>query len=319
MDKFTNSSDNKVVVSIDTEAQPNRAINSQFEKLIDGRFGSDSGGIHRMMDIADRYGVTLSFFLDYAEVDLYGEKIIRIGQEIDSRGHDVQLHFHPEFLSEDTLKKHGCDRQKLDEIDSYHASAYVEILLGRHMKATGKSASAFRGGGYRYSHNLLKELSKHGIKVSSNHNRAKADRGFELKYLSNFLWEDVGVTEVPVACLQGFRNLDRTVAYNFNSGVFLRDSYSVEQVISRHLEFQKEFFIREGQQAICCLVMHSWSLLKKDNKDFFSGVNEHSVDVFEHLLKALKANSLDTTFDQVSKLNLREIPTVNSRNAALRN
>lgn len=274
-----------LVISIDTEAQPTRASGEHVQRLIHGNFANHSGGIGKMMDLAEKHNIVLTFFLDYAECDLYGEQIIETGKLIEARGHDLQLHFHPEFLSLDTLKKHDCERQKLDELDYKHASAYVDIMLERHQSASSASPVAFRGGGYRYSAMLLKVLAKHGITVCSNHNPAKSDRGFAINRLSQFKWQDTEQIELPVGCLDGFRNLDRKVAYNFNSGVFLRDKYSSQEVVKRHSEYRSTYYQRESDSAACCMVMHSWSLLTQNAQGKFSGINHKSIAAFDAVLE----------------------------------
>lgn len=279
------STSKPLVITVDTEAQPNRASCAHVQRLIHGCFSSRSGGIGKMMDIAEKNNVALTFFLDYAELDLYGGQIIEAGKLIDTRGHDLQLHFHPEFLSEETLNRHGCRRQKLDELDYKHAHAYMDIMLERHSQVSSVDPVAFRGGGYRYSSVLLDVLAQSGIQVCSNHNPARSDRGFIIKHLSQFKWQGTEQYELPVGCLDGFRNLDRKVEYNFNSGVFLRDNYTPEETVKRHHEYRNAYYERESDTAACCMVMHSWSLLAKDELGKFTDVNQRSVAAFEAVIE----------------------------------
>ena len=44
-----------VMITVDTEAQPQRASKNHVERLIYGRFGEEELGIGHMMDVADKY------------------------------------------------------------------------------------------------------------------------------------------------------------------------------------------------------------------------------------------------------------------------
>ena len=82
-----------LVLGCDVTAPPDLAKEDHVERLIWGRFpGAGPGlGIGAMMDIADGFGVKMTFFLDEAETGQAGVSISRARQKILDRGHDLQL------------------------------------------------------------------------------------------------------------------------------------------------------------------------------------------------------------------------------------
>jgi hypothetical protein len=78
-----------LIVSIDVEASPNYPSCDHAGELIWGRFGKEQIGITRMMDLAEKYGHRLTFFVDYCERFLYPDHFREITGAIQSRGHDL--------------------------------------------------------------------------------------------------------------------------------------------------------------------------------------------------------------------------------------
>ena len=55
----------KLIVTVDTEAFSLRAPDNYIKTLVYGHIDGEEWGIGRMMDIADKYGVKITFFLDF--------------------------------------------------------------------------------------------------------------------------------------------------------------------------------------------------------------------------------------------------------------
>lgn len=92
------------ILTVDVEALPMRASDSHVDKLIYGRIGGEEWGIGKMMDVADRHNIKMTFFLDFAEVETYGDEIIKVGKYIAQRGHDLQIHCHYKLLEKKSVK-----------------------------------------------------------------------------------------------------------------------------------------------------------------------------------------------------------------------
>jgi hypothetical protein len=289
------STGKKLVISVDTEAQPFRAGNSPLKTLIWGDLSGESYGISRMMDIADKHDVKLSFFLDFAEYDLYGEGLLDVGREVLRRDHDLQFHFHPEFLSDKFYSDRNITkRYKLDDLPESVAVDYVSYMMQLNSKISGEG-NAFRGGGYRFSEPLLNALHAQGVTLTSNVNLAKQVYDEPESFASDFFWP-CGIKEIPIATLNGYKNLTRWLQYNFNSGVLSRDSLEIPELVSRHSEFQGLYFNANEKTEVCTMVMHSWSFLQLDEAGKFSSVNERLPELFEAVIKNSLLEYEITTF-----------------------
>lgn len=248
------------MITIDVEAQPRRASSAPVERLIWGRFPEGSWGIGEMMDAAESHGIALTAFLDYAEEHLYGEQLLDVGREIHSRGHDLQLHLHQQFLDADFYTSSNlAPVRNLAEVSEEAARVLVEFMCDAHERAVGKRPTAFRGGGYRYNGALLSELIAQGVRLDSSCNPARDSQPMKVGARGQFRW-DRGPLEVPISTVEGFRGSSAFAECNFNSMVFLK--HPVEECVQRHLEFLDEFYDVYGDDAIAVLVMHSWSLLQ---------------------------------------------------------
>lgn len=88
-----------VLITIDTEAHRGR---DPINDWIYGRYKGKEYGIEKIMDLCERFGFKAVFFLDVAECWTYGDEIIKeVGEKILSRGHDVEMHIHPDHFTKD--------------------------------------------------------------------------------------------------------------------------------------------------------------------------------------------------------------------------
>ena len=130
----------KCVLSVDVEALRLRAADQHVETLIYGRLNGGEWGIGRMMDIADRHNVKITFFLDFAEVELYGEKLLDVGRYIVSRGHDLQIHCHYDILAERVLSQFpNADRSYYTWYENEEIADFiVEYCLEQYRKCAAQ-------------------------------------------------------------------------------------------------------------------------------------------------------------------------------------
>jgi SAM-dependent methyltransferase len=273
------------MITIDVEAQPKRANSAPLERLIWGRFPEGSWGLGEMMNVAERQGVPLTMFLDYAEEHLYGEQLLDVGREIHRRGHDLQLHLHQQFLAAEFYASHYLEPvRNLTDVSVDAARALVDFMCDAHERAVGEKPVAFRGGGYRYNGALLSELMAHGVKLDSSCNPARDSQPMRLGARAQFKWEK-GPFEVPISMVERFRGSSAFAEHNFNSMVFLK--HPPAESVQRHLEFLDQFYDDFGDDAIAVLVMHSWSLLQLDEKGVYSRPIPDGLERLELLFERL--------------------------------
>ena len=281
------SKNNRLLVTIDVEAQPPRAEQDPLERLIWGRFpGCAEAGIDTMMDIADRHGVKLVLFLDYCERDLYGEGLLDVARHVHARGHNLQLHAHPDFFNGTFWERHGIRPiHNLNDTTHEQASALFDFLVEQHEACTGERPLAYRGGGYRFNEHTLQAMHERGIRLHSSYNPPRKTQPLDsFRLRKQFFWSN-GVLEVPISCLPTFLNLKRPIEFNFNTGAL--------STIDKMRQYLKRFYKRFGNDALAVMVMHSWSLLEFDNeRGIFTGPSEGNVERFDAFLAAVK-NDLD--------------------------
>lgn len=275
------------MITVDVEAQPRRAPEAPLERLIWGRLPGGQAGISEMMEIAERYGAALTMFLDYAEEDLYGEELLDVGREIHRRGHDLELHLHPQFLSADrspALNPRAA--WNLARVDGDAAGVLAEFACDAQRRAIGVSPVAFRGGGYRYGAPLLREFAARGVMVDSSYNPAKRDRPApgNSRARAQFKWVD-GPFEIPISTVESFEGRSAPHDYNFNTGTFFNGD--PDQNAEKHLQFLDRFYADQGEDAIAVLVMHSWSLLRLDDDGVFSSLHPDGTDKLDRLIARL--------------------------------
>ncbi|HKG27365.1 MAG TPA: methyltransferase domain-containing protein, partial [Thermomicrobiales bacterium] len=276
---------NRLMITVDVEARPARSRTDPLDRLIWGRFPEGEFGIGRMMSVAERHGVELTMFLDYAEEYLYGDALLDVGREIHRRGHDLQLHLHPEFMPANFFAALGLDRpDNLSQTSPALADAYLTFLRDRHARVGASAGNAFRGQGYLYSGDILGAMKRHGLRLSSNYNASRSSQPMQFGAMPPFMW-DTGVIEAPIATVFDFRGTRRHFDYNFNAVVL--NGVDLDTCLDRHLEFLDRFYLERGEDAVAVLVMHSWSFLERDAEGIFSRPSPDAPDRFDLLLSAL--------------------------------
>lgn len=298
------------MISIDVEAQPARASANHIDTLIYGRLGQDEEyGIGRMFDIAEKNNVRLTCFLDYAEQHIYGEKLLDVGRYIVSRGQDLQVHLHPEFLSASLFEKQTSRRENdLFAVSREQAELLLDYAVQTHSQISTKQPVAFRGGGYRYSGPVLSILAKHGFRFNSCYNPARINQPFNIGPLRQFQWTE-NIIELPISCIANFKRTKRLYEYNFNGDLLLRGT--IDDCLQSHNLFLQTFFKTYGDDAVAVLVMHSWSLLKFNKESgHYDDVRQDAAEKFAALLGMLTKNYTIVSADELASANNIQIDRI---------
>lgn len=267
------------LVTVDVEALPARAEKDHIDRLIWGSFpGTKAAGLREMMSEAERHSLRLTCFFDYCEFDLYGDRLLEVAREIAARGHDLQLHAHPELMHTETWKRLGMQKPAvpLNDFSEDQADRLFDWLLDMHAIVSTTTPVAFRGGGYRYSASILAAMKRKGLLVSSNHNPGRQNQ-FDLRTSCESFRHANGILEFPISVLQ-------------------RDSARLEFNFNAH-RFSKEFawfipYFREryGDRSVLNLVTHSRSFLALDAaRRYFAPTDNGLMESYGVLLAQLKA------------------------------
>lgn len=247
----------RCMLTVDVEALPERALRDHVDRLIYGCIDGEEWGIGRMMDIADKHQVKLTFFLDFAETELYGDKITEAGKYIVSRGHDLQIHCHYNFLEKKVLEQFPkADKSYYTWCEDENISEFmVGHCLREYYKCTEKPPVTFRGGEYRVGGALLGKLKEEGFAADASYHFM---RPLRKPVNRQFIFEN-GLLELPVGILPERRG-EAARPLNFNEKSLHPQSESdIEKCLQEYEALLEAFYDYYGEDALASLVMHSWS------------------------------------------------------------
>ncbi len=267
-----------VLVTVDVEAH--RGCNP-VDDWIYGRHGDEEFGISRIMDICERWGVKATFFLDVAEVWTWGEAAIKqVGVRILERGHDLQLHVHPDHITNGPRFLWEYDYNEQLEIITRSIETFEKLWK--------KHPLAFRAGKYGANYDTLQALCAAGIKAD-----------FSMFYRNRWCGlNDPPLTINNLKCYGDLIEVPVTVFKSFDLlGIKRYDSIALDAV-SRY-EFKKVFaeMMRKERPEVVVLMLHSFSFIARDSDGNLKGVRTRvirRVDEFLGFLMRQKKLSFTT-------------------------
>lgn len=296
----------KCMLTVDVEALPKRAVSDHMNTLIYGRLGGKEYGIGKMMDIADKHNIKITFFVDFGECELYGDEIIDAGRYIVSRGHDMQVHCHYDLLDKIVGKQPWVSINEnyyswcQNEDD---ARVIIDYVTEQYMKCTGKVPVAYRGGEFRFGIGVLKALKENGYQADLSYNYVRPEK---LPINRQFLFEN-GIVEFPISILPNKES------FNFNSPALAPSKKNdFEMVIGKYQKLFDEFYNYYGDDAISTILMHSWSFLGQSQKSrCFNEKNDLMVMFFDYFLEAMKERiQFISVSDAVSQIQTEKLKNV---------
>jgi peptidoglycan/xylan/chitin deacetylase (PgdA/CDA1 family) len=248
----------RVYFTIDTETSMGGAWGNPgyaplaLDTTVFGKWRSRSYGIPLIMDILERYGFRGTFFTElFCSYNVGRDAVASVVGSIQDRGHDVQLHLHPEQRFYREFKEGGCRREE-GLIFALPLSEQRELIregVSLFRSFTGKSPRAYRAGCYGASELTLQALRDNGIEIDSSYNLAYLGKtcGFQTSPLNGPVVIE-GVQEFPVtvfrvAGLHGYKPLEISAV-------------SVGEIVSTMSH------LRNAGCHDVVLVLHSFSLLK---------------------------------------------------------
>jgi len=275
-----------VFITLDTEHSIGGAFRDPSlkpvgnEKRIFGRIGDKYYGIPLIMDIADEYGIPLTFFVEVMNKYYFGpDETRKVVEYILKRGHDVQLHIHPNYLS----YSHGQATRKIysDFISSYDLEDQLSIIEEGKFLLERYGVSkvvAFRAGGFHANETTLKALSKLGIISDSSYNRAKIGTFCQLPNIAiNDLQKMNGIWEIPITNFIQRRKI-------IFSGYRAMD---LNGVSSQEMKYIFRSALIYGPKAVTIL-LHSFSFIKPYNVQYTKvRPRKNVIRRFENLCKFL--------------------------------
>lgn len=251
-----------VYITIDTEYSAGLAVQlgehareEVFDRSILCRTPDGDVGIVHQMEVMDDHGIKGVFFVDPMPALVWGTgAIARVVEPILARGHEVQLHLHPEWLEIAGDANPLGDRTGTN-LHEFTEDEQVELLgmaRDRLIAAGAPAPTAFRAGNYGADDATLRALRKIGIRYDSSHvpGIEKSACRISLSQEDQAVVRHEGAIEVPVgsiASLGGQRHAQITALSHWELEAALR--YCVDEDV-------ESFNI----------VSHSFELMCRDRK-----------------------------------------------------
>ena len=236
--------------------------------------GEKRAGIIEMMDVADEFGVEISFFVDVIEIYLHGDEWGEMMQLIFQRGHDVQLHFHPRLLSDSDWDRIESSPEWIESgaVRGVNANCWSQATADYFWNDAMRIFDdleitrpiAFRGGGYRFCDTSIVAMKNTNMTQSYNYNQFSQAQNFapERGYMDHFTWEN-GVMEFPISYVRWEEGGEIDVSRRIDeSPVFLaNESYWGQnhtlEMYFNHTSPDPEIF----RTQVMTFIWHSFSFL----------------------------------------------------------
>jgi peptidoglycan/xylan/chitin deacetylase (PgdA/CDA1 family) len=299
-----------LILSCDSEAVPIFAPNKHVDRLIWGNFPEApyEAGIGKIMDIADEFGIKIVFFHDVLEQHSYGEETGRAARYIVSRGHDLQLHMHAEFLPEEFWARFGrqAPTWSMNFYNAEAASHLMEHGVELFQKMVGFKPLAYRAGAFRYNAPILQALVKCGIPLSFQYYPASALKssfpyGFDAGILPVFKWSN-GVVEVPLTMYEYPHPRQHPFRY------CALDLNQMPGGVQQAHGMLQQFWDNGPQFNVAVMLLHSWSFLQKNELGHPVWKDDSLVKLFSDFLKGLAPDvQIITATELLTKISQKEL------------
>lgn len=167
----------KVFITVDIEVWPGssdwRAANlgPDVKRYVYGATSRGEFGLRYQLDLLNSFGLKGVFFVESLFASEAPARLGEIVGLIRDRGHDVQLHVHPEWLQ---WMANPPVREKmsryLKDFTEDEQALLVERALANLRACGAESVCAFRAGNYGANLDTLKALKRNGIAYDSSYN-----------------------------------------------------------------------------------------------------------------------------------------------------
>ncbi|MDB5702029.1 MAG: hypothetical protein JWL66_2228 [Sphingomonadales bacterium] len=247
-----------VLITVDTELsallhQRGASARVNFENSILGRCQAGDFGIGWQMDVLDRHGLKGVYFVDPLPALVVGEAVIAdvVGMIV-ARGHDVQLHAHPEWLEWAKESPVGGRRgRNIGDFAMADQVALLEYGCGVIERAGAARPVAFRAGNFGANDDTLRALAAIGLAWDSSVNADYLGGDCRIDVIAerSLPVELQGICELPVSGLYDRPGHFRPAQVCAMSGWEMRDTL---------------LHAAKGAHPVVTVVTHSFEMLSRD-------------------------------------------------------
>lgn len=168
-----------LLITVDTELsalfqQQGVSLNDNIRRSIWAEAGGKAHGIGWQMDVMERHGLKGVFFLDPMPALVHGPDFLRpIVAEILSRGHEVQMHIHTEWLAwTDASPVGGRQGHSIGDFSFDDQVVLLRLAKALLEDAGAPAITAFRAGNFGANDDTLRALAAIGVQWDSSVNPA---------------------------------------------------------------------------------------------------------------------------------------------------
>ena len=189
----------RLLITVDTESTMAGLRPLDPDVMVYGRLDGGTYGIERIMDCCEARGFRATFFVSTLEALHHGEAhVARMCAACLDRGHDVQLHVHPNWW------KANFERKRLTDYPFDEQLEVIAEAIAAYRRACGTNPIAHRAGGLLANATTFRVLQHFGIPID-----ASVAPGYHAYRLGapppNVPRRLRGITEVPVTRFAQFR------------------------------------------------------------------------------------------------------------------
>ncbi len=171
-----------VFITIDTEFYPlwpdwrTAGLGRDIDRDLYGKTERGEFGVSYQLDVLAAHGLKATFFVEGLCASAAGDEVLRrLVGEIQSKGQEVQLHLHPEWLQwmgNPPIPSQG--RELIAEFSASEQRQLIGIARENVVRAGAENIMAFRAGDYAAGANTLEALADNGIRIDTSYNACHA-------------------------------------------------------------------------------------------------------------------------------------------------
>jgi hypothetical protein len=199
-----------VLLTIDTEVYPLHAdwradrLARDIARDIYGQTQRRAVGLNYQIEVLNRFGLKAVFFVEslFAEA-VGGGPLERMVDEIQSAGHEAQLHLHPEWLEwMDAPPVPKLGRETIREYAPAEQAQLVAVGLRNLRRAGATDVNAFRAGDFAAGAATFSALHENGIAFDTSYNACHRGSLADVAGISGQTQPRrvAGLWEFPVSC-----------------------------------------------------------------------------------------------------------------------
>ncbi len=152
-----------LLLTVDTESTMAGVRPLSPETMVYGRVAGGVYGIERIMDCCEARGFKATFFVSTLEALHHGEEHVRrMCATVLERGHDAQLHVHPNWWKGDFARK------RLTEYSFDEQRTVLGLAADTYRRACGCEPIVHRAGGLWLNVDTLRALAEAGIPMDAS-------------------------------------------------------------------------------------------------------------------------------------------------------